>query len=72
MYRMNNVYIYGDIYLRHMQDGINTIFWRDTARALYTVYNCAKYKGIDSVLSIPLWYSHRIMSGVIPEWSKKV
>ena len=39
--------------------------------ALYTVYNCAKYYGKDSILSIPLWYNQNVMEGKISNWSNK-
>ena len=71
MYSLNGEYKYGNIYIKNIYTKIGNKFWANATLALYTIYNCAKYSGEDSILSIPLWYTQRVMEGKIQKLSIK-
>ena len=71
MYGLNNAYVYGNVIFFKLHTRIGNKLWADTMLALSTVYNCAKYYGKDSILSIPLWYNQNVMEGEISNWSNK-
>ena len=68
---MDQIYIYGDLYLKKLLNTVNNQFWKDTVKSLLLLYNKYIFHGTEAVLATPLWYNSKIMPGKINSWSEK-
>ena len=70
-YGIHKIYEYGDVFLQ----GKNTIrntFWRDVVNSIYNIYSNASIKGVEHLLSTPIWYNSTSISEKIQSWVDKV
>ena len=57
LYGMENIYVYGDLYLRKPLKTVNNQFWKDSIRSLLILIEQQPYNGIEALLTKPLWYN---------------
>ena len=68
---MDQIYIYGDLYLQNLLNKVNNQFWKDTIKSLLLLYNKNTFHGTEAMLATPLWYNSKIITGRISSWSEK-
>ena len=70
-YKMDQIYVYGDVYQEKLLAEVNNSFWNDCIRSLLLLSKKQVYHGKESLLSIPLWYNTRVIQWRIPTWVNK-
>ena len=70
-YKLDKIYIYGDVYQEKLLREVTNVFWNDCIKSLLLLTKKQVYHGIESLLSVPLWYISRVISWSIPSWVKK-
>ena len=70
-YKMDQIYVYGDVYQEKLLVEVQNIFWNDCVRSLLILSKKQVYHGKESLLSIPLWYNTRVIQWKIPTWVNK-
>ena len=68
---MDQIYIYGDLYLQNLLNKVNNQFWKATIKSLLLLYNKNTFHGTEAMLATPLWYNSKIITGRISSWSEK-
>ena len=53
-YKMDQIYVYGDVYQEKLTAEVNNSFWNDCIRSLLLLSKKQVYHGKESLLSIPL------------------
>ena len=70
MYRLELVYVYGDIFIEKLVNHIRNPFWRETIRAVMVINDQYTPQGIICKMLSPLCYSSRMIPEK-EEWEQK-
>ena len=70
LYKMDKIYLYGDIYLKKLLISIRNPFWNDTIKALLKILDKPTFKGFESVLATPIWYNSGVINERLDSWVK--
>ena len=69
-YGSNLIYEYGDVYLTEKQV-IPNKFWEDVFQATLEVYKNSNIRGLEHLMSMPIWYNSKIMVEKRQSWVDK-
>ena len=70
-YKMDIVYIYGDLHQKKLLNEIQNSLGKDTIRSLLLLIEQNIFHCTESLLSIPLWYNSRMIPRKMTTWINK-
>ena len=68
---LDSIYVYGDLYQKKLLTYIDNAFWKDTIKALLLVNKHQPFHGIEALLTTPIWYNSRVITGIESKWVEK-
>ena len=69
-YGLDKMYDYGDIFI-HKKTCIPNIFWKNVIQSFQYLYMHSNIRGLEHLLSMPLWYNSKIISEKHQGWVDK-
>ena len=71
IYKLEGVYMYGDIYQQQLLNTVKNVFWRDTIKALILINMQQTFHGKESLLATPIWYNSQLIPEKRYTWVNK-
>ena len=69
-YGLDQIYDYGDIFLKKKM-GIPNVFWKNVVQSIHHINMHSKIRGLEHLLSMPLWYSTKLINEKYQSWVDK-
>ena len=69
-YGLDKIYDYGDIFIQK-KAGIPNIFWRNVIQSVQYLYMYSNVRGLEHLLSMPLWYNSKMINEKHQSWVDK-
>ena len=71
MFKMDMIYMYGDIYLKKILKSVKNPFWNDEIKSLLLLIEKTCFHGIESLLATPIWYNSKMIPYKLTSWVEK-